>query len=206
MSGPSPAVKPVVLHLKSLHLMSCDYYVFTKQSQPVTSGQLVAALQKRAINSYVFREIDPPKSLDGEITGYCAVVCWQTESFTRADLIEMFRSENTVERDKYFEDGVLGYCNVFVSSAGNFLENFDGEYFERSVDQMNSQVLAEAKCAETVYEISTSSGRSDRSSFLQAAVCKSIAELSVGIIEDPQEGEFFWSSEADAYFGINELS
>ncbi|MEJ7806113.1 MAG: hypothetical protein WKG03_09375 [Telluria sp.] len=137
-------------------------------------------------------------------SGPHAVVCWQNGSISRADLIEILRSKNNAERDRYFEDGVLGYCNIFVSTAQDFLGNFDSNYFDRSEDQVNSQVLAEAKCAEVVYEVSTSSGRSDRSSFLQTAVCKGIAELSTGIIEDPQEGQFFRSSDADAYFGTDE--
>jgi hypothetical protein len=175
--------------------MSIDYYVFTKSGQRVTRDQLVPALMKYAINSEIYCDIDTSKTIESEITEHCTVLCWPNESISRAELIEVLQQQNCVERDKLFEDGLLGYCNISASAAQDFFENFDSDYFERSLDKINSQALAEAKCAEVVYEVSTSSGRSDRSSFLQTAVCKAIAELSMGVIEDPQEGQFFWPSE-----------
>ena len=112
--------------------MSIDYYVFTKSGQRVTRDQLVAALMNYAINSEIYCDIDTSKTIEGEITEYRTVLCWPNESISRAELIEVLQQQNCVERDKLFEDGLLGYCNISASAAQDFFENQSARSFEDS--------------------------------------------------------------------------
>lgn len=181
--------------------MSYDFYIFSQQPPCVMRDQLVVALAKFGFESEVYEEIRTPKLIEGELVGYCTILGWRKESLERAALMSALRSTDHTLRDKLFEDEVLAYTNVYVCSAYEFLANYEVDYFVRDENQANSEMITAAKSAKQVYEVSTSAGRSTFSLLFQSALCKTIADLSEGIIEDPQAGTFFGPAEAEDYLG-----
>jgi hypothetical protein len=181
--------------------MSLDFYVFSSPQHQLTRDQLAAAMSESGFEIDVYEEIRSPKLIEGEVSGYCTVLAWDKKTITRAALHKVLSTGEREVVDELFETNVLAYCNINVTSAQEFLENFDTDYFERPDDPASQDAIAAARAAQIVYEISTSSGRSEFSYSLQKSMCKVVAKLTKGIIEDPQEGNLFWPTEANDYFG-----
>lgn len=85
-------------------------------------------------------------------------------------------------------------------AAAEHYDNFGDDYLDSLAGEIDQQFLDFLRLSSTVYEIQTSAGRSDLSWRFQMAVCRTIAQLTEGLIEEPQMGEYFFPKDAEKYF------
>lgn len=180
--------------------MSLDLYVHGKSSRRLTTEQLSAALAARGIGAAIFEDhlnFNPAPA--GPIK-FCTILGWKQESFDLTRLTEILSGEGTKLLAPLFAKEVLAYANVAAMDAADYYQNFGEDFLDSLAGEIDQQFLDFMKLSNTVYEIQTSAGRSELSWRFQMAVCCTIADLSEGLIEEPQMGEYFFSKDAEEHF------
>ncbi len=180
--------------------MSLDLYVHCKSSRPLTTGQLSAALAEHGIGAAIFEDhLNYNPAPAGPIK-FCTILGWKLESFDLTRLTEILSGEGKKRLAPLFAKEVLAYANVAAMDASEYYPNVGEGYPDSLAGEINRQFLDFMKLSNTVYEIQTSAGRSDFSWRFQMAVCCTIADISEGLIEEPQMGDYFFSKDAEEHF------
>lgn len=179
--------------------MSLDLYVHCKSAMRLTTEQLSAALAADGIGSAIFEDSVKYKPADvGPITS-CTILGWLPSQFDSAHLTELLNAGDKRRLHQLFAKDIVGYANVYSYDAAEHYATFGDDYLDSLSGEVDQQFVAFLKSSKRVFEIQTSSGRSDFSWRFQMQVCRTIAELSNGLIEEPQMGEYFFPEMAGDY-------
>lgn len=180
--------------------MSLDLYVHCKSPRPLSIEQLSAALVAHGIGAAIFEDYLEYKPAVGGPIKSCTILGWKQESFDLIRLTELLSGGDKKRLAPLFAKEVLAYANVAAMDSAEYYQNFGEDYPDSLAGEIDQQFLDFMKLSNTVYEIETSAGRTELSWRFQMAVCCTIAELTEGLIEEPQMGEYFFSKDAEKYF------
>ncbi len=181
--------------------MSLDLYVHCKSSERLMTQQVFDALAARQIGATLFEDYINYNPAPAGPLKFCTILGWMPTSFDHARLNEILRhGDKKQQLKRLFANEVIAYANVEGHRATDYYETFGDDYPDSLAGEIDRHFLDFIKSAKTVYEIQTSTGRSDLSWRFQMALCCAIAESVDGLIEEPQMGEYFFPKDAEKHF------
>lgn len=180
--------------------MSLDLYVHCKSTRRLTAAQLTAALAASGIGAAIFEDYINYKPAKAGPIKLCTILGWKQESFDLTRLTEILSGDHKKRLARLFAKEVLAYAHVLAMDAAEYYQSFGEDYLDSLAGKIDQQFLDFMRLSNTVYEIATSTGRTDLSWRFQMAVCCTIAELTEGLIEEPQMGNYFFPKDAEKYF------
>lgn len=180
--------------------MSLDLYIHSKSSMIIASNQIIEGLSQKGFSSALFQDYLKYEPLNDESFEFCTALGWYPHALNKADLNQILQSDDKEKIESLYSKEIIGYCNITVYSASDYHKQYGDDYPDELVGEVHQEFIDFMKNSKIVYELETSAGRSNFSVNFQTALCEILGNITQGLIEDPQMGEFFYPDQAHKNF------
>ncbi|NIM04585.1 MAG: hypothetical protein GTO55_01535 [Armatimonadetes bacterium] len=165
--------------------MSISFFAYTEESKPIERKELTEAMAKSGWEIAYLSDwsgLTPAEGnrlQDGDI-----LIGWQQDSDLTAKIKAILDSGDEDALEPLGESEVLGVCSVGISDPHEDRDDF-------IPTDVSKDIVEQLRQAKLCYELVTSAGRSDFSVEFQGAVWQVIGDVTDGLLEDPQLGEYY---------------
>lgn len=173
--------------------MSVDLSVYAQSNQPIGRNALQSRLNGLGWDIVFLKDYYSMTPASGDVIGSNELVfACPSDWVICSDLRDIIARRDRAALDKLSEQVPIACCELSVSEP-------EYEYDDESaLAEMQADHLYAFKNAKIQYHFRTSAGRNPLSYDLQYAVWWAVGEETGGLMEDPQEGECFFSRERSA--------